>query len=162
MKKILIPFVVLIFLTGTSFSERSTADKEKDAIMQAIKEQTKASSNRDLNLLTSYWIQDESAVRLNSGNNNYNMLSGWKEIGDRYTVGIKNNPEPFKGKKEYSDIKIKVYKQSAWAVFKESTYNSDGTLNNEQIGTRFLEKEGGKWKIVYMAFLNISSYEGEQ
>lgn len=162
MKKILIPFIVIVLLTGASVYDNYDVEKEKKAIMTAIKEQTEASSNRDLDLLTSYWVQDESAVRINSGKNNYNLLSGWKEIGNAYKEGVKNYPDPFKNKKEYTDIKVKVYKDCAWAVFNEKTYNEDGKLNNVQVGTRILEKKGGKWKIVYMAFVNTTSYNSQE
>jgi len=159
MKKYLPLFISIILLTGLSSQGKENAEQEKEAIKKVIQEQTIASSNRDLNLLTSYWVQDESAVRMFSGKNNYNMLSGWKEIDNSYKNGVKNNPEPAKIKKEYSDFKIKVYKESAWAVFNEKTYDSEGKLVNVQIGTRFLEKKDRKWKIVYMAFINTSSYE---
>lgn len=159
MKKYLPLIISIILLTGISSQGKESVEQEKEAIKKVIKEQTMAAYNKDINLLTSYWIQDESAVRIASGKNNYNMLSGWKEIGDNYKNGVKNNPEPWKIKKEYSDFKIKVYKESAWAVFNESAYNDEGELLGVQVGTRFLEKKDGDWKIVYMAFVNTSSYE---
>ena len=159
MRKIIIPLVVIVFFAATSFSNGQNVEKEKEAIMEVIKAQTQASSNRDFNLLTSYWLQDESAVRVAASKDGFIYQSGWKELQQAYKTGVKNNPEPSNNKKEYSDIKVKVYKESAWAVFKETTYNSDGSLNNIQIGTRFLEKVDGKWKIVYMTFIVTSTYE---
>ena len=159
MKKNLISALVIILFTGTLYANNNDVDKEKKAVMQAIKEQTEASGKRDMDRLSSYWVQDESIVRLASGQNNYNFSVGWDDIGNAYKNGIKNNPEPLKFRKEYSNVKIKVYENSAWAVFNESTYDSENELINEQIGTRFLEKDGDNWKIVYMSFLNTTSYE---
>jgi hypothetical protein len=159
MKKYLIPIIALVFFTVSSTSAEKNVEKEKEAIKTVIKDQTIASSNRDFDLLSSYWGQDESVVRIASGKNGFNKGLGWEEISKGYKAGIKNNPEPFKMKKKYSDFKIKVYKECAWAVFNESAYNDEGELLGVQVGTRFLEKKDGDWKIVYMAFVNTSSYK---
>lgn len=83
------------------------------------------------------------------------MKSGTEEGFER--LGF-TNP-----KNKKTDYRIKVYNESAWAIFNEDwdlDYQGE-TLNFIGIGVRFLEKVDGEWKIVYMSEVNISSYEDE-
>jgi hypothetical protein len=61
-----------------------------------------------------------------------------------------------------TNYKIKVYKESAWAVFDESVQNSDGEITSKNVGVRILEKVNGEWKIVFLGGVGTSSYDEEK
>jgi len=46
----------------------------------------------------------------------------------------------------------------AWAIHDEIHYNNDGAELGKQIITHLLEKQEGKWKIVYMSQIIAYSY----
>ena len=57
----------------------------------------------------------------------------------------------------WSDWNIRVFNNCAWASFKQK-YNYDGKTN-ESREVRFLEKEEGIWKIVYINAVYTSDYK---
>jgi len=46
-------------------------------------------------------------------------------------------------------------------VYDEIVSNSEGELIRKNISVRFLEKVDGEWKIVYLSYVNTTSYEEE-
>ena len=77
-----------------------------------------------------------------------------------FSEGLKNHQGTFL-KFENTDYKIKVYPESAWAVYDQNWYNNEGELVRLNINVRFLEKVQGKWKIVYVSTINTTSYDEE-
>jgi hypothetical protein len=92
------------------------------------------------------------------GKDGYQTIIGWKAIGDTLKSWTSADWEDVNAKFMNTDYKIKVYPQSAWAVF---TQTWDYTYNGKQyaipsLETRFLEKVNEEWKIVYL--LNVGTY----
>ena len=161
MKKYGLTLFALILLAGTSCQEKVDIEKEKEAIKTVLEEETNAARDSDFDRLAATWVQDETSIWLGTGKSGYTYGVGWKKIGSDFKEYFENNPEPGTGKFENTNYRIKVYKESAWAIYDQVMYNSEGEVTWENIGVRFLEKVDGEWKIVYLSFVNTTSYEEE-
>ena len=161
MKKYGLTLFALILVAGTSCQEKVDIEKEKEAIKTVLEEETNAARDSDFDRLAATWVQDETSIWLGTGKSGYTYGVGWKKIGSDFKEYFENNPESGTGKFENTNYRIKVYKESAWAIYDQVMYNSEGEVTWENIGVRFLEKVDGEWKIVYLSFVNTTSYEEE-
>lgn len=159
MKKYLFPLVILTTLFITSCEEKINIEKEEKAIKAVLEAETDAFLNRDFDRLASYYIQDESNVRLSASKTGYSYYADWEEIGALFKEYFENNPGPSSDKYVKTNYRIKVYKESAWTINDETVYNSEGEISTKMIGVRFLEKVNGEWKIAYLGVVNTTSYE---
>jgi ketosteroid isomerase-like protein len=162
MKKYVLTLFAIILLAGTSCQEKIDIEKEKEAIKAVIEEETNAFLARDFDRLAATYVQDETNIDLRAGESGYGYYVGWEEIGSAFKELFENNPEPGTSKEVKTNYKIKVYKESAWTVFDNEVYNSEGELTGKSIHVEFLEKVNGEWKIVYLSIVNTSSYEDEE
>jgi len=161
MKMYLFVLFALILLAGNSCQEKIDIEKEKAAIIAVIEEETNAYLARDYDRLAATYVQDETNIDLRAGKSGYGYGVGWEEIGSAFKEAIDNSPEPDGSKEVKTNYKIKVYQESAWAVFDNEGYNSEGELTNKSIHVEFLEKVNGEWKIVYFSMVSTSSWEDE-
>ena len=161
MKKYVIVLFALILLAGTSCQEKIDIEKEKAAIIAVIEEETNAYLDRDFDRFAATYVQDETIIRLIAWKDGYGYRVGWKEMGSVFKEGFEKYPEPIKEKQVKTNYKIKVYKESAWAVYDNELLNSEGELTNKSIHVEFLEKVNDEWKIVYLSEVYTSSYEEE-
>ena len=152
MKKYHFLLITMVLFVATSCQEIIDIEKEKEAIKGVIEEESKAFIARDYDRLAATYVQDETNIRLGASKTRYGYHVGWKEIGSTFKELFKNIPDSRPRKLQLSNYKIKVYKESAWAIF-----------NNEEgnIGVRFLEKVNGEWKIVFLSAIMASTYEEE-
>ena len=161
MKKYVLALFALILLAGTSCQEKIDIEKEKAAIIAVIEEETNAYLARDLDRLAATYVQDETNIDLRADKSGYGIGVGWEEIGSDFKENFEGLSEPDGSKEVKTNYKIKVYPESAWAVFDNEAYNSEGELTNKSIHVEFLEKINGEWKIVYFSMVNTSSYDDE-
>jgi hypothetical protein len=163
MKKIIFSILALSLIAGSiSGQKKIDIEKEKEAIIAVIEEETDAFRNRDFDRLAATFVQDETNIRLAAGQSGYSYYAGWEQISSGYKESFKNNPEPYTGKHVKTNYKIKIYKESAWSIFDEVRYDGGGEVINKGIGVRFLEKVDAEWKIVYLSGVSTSSYEEEE
>ena len=156
MKNISFSILALLLIAGNAnCQETIDIEKEKAAIIAVIEEETDAFLDRDFNRLASKYVQDETNIRVLAGNG-YWMSVGWDEIGSYFKKSITNSPEPRKYKLVKSNYKIKVYDDSAWAVF-DQVKDKDGEVSERCLNVRILEKVNGEWKIVYLSAILGSS-----
>ena len=153
MKKYLMPLVLLVFFAGTSchHHEKIDIEKEKEAILALITEETQAYHDKDYERFAACYVQDESNIRILGGEGEFSYIVGWEEVGSGFKEWFENNPDPTPNNEVKKNFKIKVYNDCAWIVFEEEDFNDDGESNGKGIGTNFLEKVDGKWKIAYLS-----------
>ncbi len=161
MKKYVFALFALMLLAGNSCQEKIDIEKEKAAIIAVLEEETNAAYDRDFDRLAATWIQDETSIWLGTGKSGYMYGVGWKKNSSYFKEYLENNPEPSTAKFENTNYRIKVYKESAWAIYDQVIYNSEGEVTGEEISVRFLEKVDGEWKIVYLSFVSTLSYDEE-
>ena len=165
MEKIIYSILALLLIAGgSSCKEKIDIEKEKNAIMAVIEEETVAFIARDYDRLVANYVQDETNIRLQVSKSGYSYYVGWEELNSRFKLYFENNPEPGIWRQMRTNYKIKVYKESAWAVFENEGFHSAGRfteLTGKGIDVRFLEKVNGEWKIVYLSGVFTTSYEEE-
>ncbi len=161
MKKYLISLIVLVFLAGTSCEKKIDIEKEKEAIKAAIENETKLHLARDFAQHSKSFLRDESFVMLYAGKEDYKYYDGWENTSTVYKEYYEDSPSPSTDKYQFINYKIKVYEESAWAVYDEIQHNSEGEFLGKNTSVRILEKVDGEWKIVYLSFVITTSYEEE-
>jgi hypothetical protein len=163
MKKIILSLFAVLLITGcTPPTEEIDVTKEEEAIKALIEKSTQAFFDRDLELLSATQVTDESFIKLQAYQSGYDYNVGWEERIASLNELIKNNPDPAATKLKNANYKIKVYPKSAWAVYDQNLYDSEGNFLNMSIQARFLEKVEGEWKIVYLSSVGVTSYEQEE
>ena len=162
MKKIIFPILALLLIAGSSCQEKIDIEKEKEAIMAVIEEETNAFIDRDWDRMAATYIQDSTNIRLGASKSSYGYYVGWGEINSLFEEYFKSNPEPSTNKSVNTNYRIKVYKESAWAIYDEAWQDSESEVYSKNISVRFLEKFDGEWKIVYLGLVSTSSYEEDE
>ena len=161
MKKYVLTLFAMLLLAGASCQEKIDIEKEKAAIIAVIEEETNAAYDADFDRLSATYVQDETNIDLRASKSGYSYDVGWEESSSVFKEWYENNPDPVKNNEVKKNYKIKVYPESAWAVFDNENYNDEGELTGKAIGVNFLEKVDGEWKIVYLSRVNTSTWEDE-
>lgn len=157
MKKIFVfAFFVLLF---NSCTNNIDIEKEEAAIKAVIENETNSYLMKDLEQRSKSFLHNESVIVLVSGKGSYGYAVGYDHILESQKINIERNPNASTNKFENLNYKIKVYENSAWAVYDEMLHSSTGEFIEKVINVRFLEKIGGEWKIVYLSHVNTTSYE---
>jgi len=161
MKKNISKLLVLFIIIFVSCKNRIDTEKEKNAIITVIENETNSHFAKDFDQQSKSFLQDESLIVLVSGKDGYVYAVGWNQISKSIQQNIEKNPNPITGKFENSDYKIKVYDKSAWAVYDENVYDTEGEFVRKVINVRVLEKIDNEWKIAYLSDVNTTSFEVE-
>lgn len=156
MSKFIFVLITVIFYAGTSCQQKIDVEKEKAAIIAVIEEETDAFYDRDYERLVACHVRDESNIRLTASKRGFDYTVGWQDSGLKKF--IENDPDLDLSKEVKSNFEIKVYPESAWAVYDNEHYSEDGELVNKGIHAQFLEKHEGDWKIVYFSIVSTDSY----
>lgn len=157
MKKYVLTLFALIMLAGTSCKETIDTEKEKEAILQVLLDEGKTFAVHDMEGLSALHIQDETALRLQGGENVYQGWNDIKTLFEGYMEYNKENPG-LNIKNEKENVITKVFGNTAWTVcdniWKWDENGKTSGFNNKQL--TFLEKVNGDWKISCVAFIPIS------
>ena len=159
MKKEILVLLVFVLLAGTSCHKKSDIEKEKKAIIAVIENETRSYFDKNFEQQSKSFLQDESLIVLVAKKSGYGYAVGWDQIRENYMINYRKQPEPLTDSIKNTDYKIKVYEKTAWAVYDENVYNSEGEFIRKVINVRFLEKINDAWKIVYLSDVDTSSYE---
>src|SRR5438067_1915217 len=144
--------IVLVGLVAFVANSKSTAaaqGSDEVAVREALLRSASSFAKNDIAEATRVWANDESLTIFESGHANY----GWADYRDHHLVPemgeMKNT------KYEFSDIKIHLAGNTAWATLKY-TIVADVTDNGKTrhvegggLGTAILEKRNGQWRIVH-------------
>ena len=165
MRSHFIKILFLIALTGFSCQKEKPVDinLEKVAIIKVVEGETNSFFNKDFQSIINSHVNDSLNIRIGSGKDGYLYVAGWDSI----QVLLKNEMD--NGFDNISNIKIrntdyliKVYEKTAYAVYyqtMEYDYEGEHYEGSSDLQTRFLEKTDEGWKIVYLSFVQTSSYK---
>lgn len=162
MKNQLLALFTVIFFASISCQEKIDVEKEQEAIKAVLEKATQAWLDKDFEVMSSVWVHDENAIRLNAGKGGHGMTEGWDNQETRYKTFFKNNPEPSTNKQLFSNYRIRVYPESAWVMVENNTVDSEGSIINKALHTYILEKSDNQWKIASLSTVGISSYENAE
>ena len=154
---------MLLFLIFSACQEKIDIEKEKQAIITVLNEESQAYLDRDYELWASYWVQDESVRRLSASIGGYNFIT-WEEISNNIKEGLANDSSWLNTKDlkyEKLDFNIKVFPDCAWATYNEKFTGlyQDQPIKSDAIHLTVLEKKEGQWKIACFAMVNTTAYE---
>ena len=77
MKKVLF-FGLIIFLIGTSCEEKIDIEKEKEAIMAVMYEESASWYASDFDRWSATYVQDSTFIRVISSKSSFSIISGWE------------------------------------------------------------------------------------
>jgi hypothetical protein len=143
-----------MLLVGAVQVQKQDIEKEKQAIMAVMEEESAAWYASDPERFAATYLNDEDFTTVNASKGSCGVQTGWKERMERSTISTKR--QLIKEKK--TPITIKVYPETAWVVFRNEGLNENGETTSINIVTTFLEKVNGKWKTAYRSQINQGSY----
>ncbi|RPI43224.1 MAG: hypothetical protein EHM46_04295 [Bacteroidetes bacterium] len=157
----LLPIAALIiFLTGCK--ETIDYEKERQAIIDVINQETDAYLKRDFEAVYATHVHDTTNIRLTAGTDNYVFLEGWEEVKRHLSSDETEDdlsPELYISV-EKSNYRIKICEESAFVVCDQiwrSAFEND-TTEIKSIQVRFLEKVEDEWKISFVSWIGTSGY----
>ena len=161
MKKILL-LLLTVFLTSVVYCQsESEIEKEKEKIKAVIENETNNYRNRDFVNQSQSFLQSEDLIILYASKEGYGYLEGWDEISTGYKNLYENSPDPIINPYEFTNYKINVFDNCAWAVYDQIEKDPEGNFVSKHISVRFLEKVDGEWKIAYLSFVDTTPYDNE-
>ena len=146
---------ILIF-AGTSCQIAVNVEKEKEAILAVLDEESAAMLAMDKERVFALHVQDDLETRLELGEYGYNTYSGWDEVsgllGDALSADGTLIGSNAVNRKE--NMIIKVTGNTAWLTCDNIwEFNSNGEKGGySNIQVNFLEKIKGEWKISFAAY----------
>lgn len=153
MKKYFLPLFLMVLIVGTACQPKVNVEKEKEAILAVLEEESNALEAMDKDRVYATHLQGDEEMRWELGVYGYRLYEGWEEItsllGD-YLDGTQENN--LKISKE--NVLIKVVGNAAWLtcdnLVEWGTGDEKDGFSNIQIV--FLEKVQGEWKIAFTAY----------
>jgi hypothetical protein len=164
MKKIIFTLIsITCFVTIWSFRSKTdiSQEQEKEAIIAAINEETNAYYDRDYERMAAVHVQNEYNTRINVGKWGFGHEAGWESY-DQLKEFMKNLPDPGLAKEVKSNFRIKVYPESAWAIYDNEYYDTEGNLDGKGLHVQFLEKHDGEWKTIFLSIYDTDSFDKAQ
>lgn len=163
MKSVIFISLICMCLILASCDQKIDYDAEVKAIKEVIMQETKSYCAQDYVNLAASYVRDSTTIRMMTGVEGHKVWFGWEE---RLEPFFKKTTEADWSdyqilNHKWSNWHIKVYPESAWAIFNKHTHYSyqgeEGDTKSCEI--RFLEKDGGKWRIVMYHWIDLVSYE---
>jgi hypothetical protein len=162
MEKKMLTLIAIILVAGTSCQEKIDIEKEKTAIIDVIEAETDAFIQRDYERWANTYVQDETNIRLSAGNSGYDYVVGWDDLNSSFKETFEETAS-LQLKASKTNYKIKLFGDAAWVVCDEEIKNSEtGKSMGKLIEARVLEKVDREWKIVFLSYVNTTSYEEEK
>jgi hypothetical protein len=138
-------------------------EAEAKAIKEVIIHETNCFGEQDYQGIAASFVKDSTAIRMSTGARGHIEWIGWEQkLEPLYRKTTEADWSDYKIlSRKWDNWKIKVYPESAWAIYNEYTdYSYQGETekaNSREI--RFLEKEGGQWRIVMVHWIDLISFE---
>ena len=85
MKKYVLTILALVLLAGTSCQKKVDIEKEKEAILALITEETQAYHDKDYERFAACYVQDENNIRILGGENEkMSYTIGYEKVGSSF------------------------------------------------------------------------------
>jgi hypothetical protein len=163
MKNAIFISLICMYLLLAACQQKVDYDAEAKAIKEVIMHETNSYSAQDYPGVVSSFVRDSTVIRMSTGVEGHKVWMGWHEkLEPYYKKSAEADWSDFEIlERKWTNWKIKVYPESAWAVYNQHTRYSymeeEGKSKSCEI--RFLEKEGGKWRIVMLHWIDLVSFE---
>ncbi len=151
----LIYFMATLFVLACGNSAQKADEalqKEKDAILATIEQETEAFFARDYDSWKANYVQEDYVFQAWSNRDGtFDSSVGWESIDNTVGRYIHDNPEPVSSHPivERKNIKFKFYGDDvAYLTWDQFNSDRENKLFFHSKEVRLLEKIGGEWKIV--------------
>lgn len=154
MKKVsvLILLSALLLFAGANLIQQN--DTEKKAIMAVLAEETSAWYSSDYDRWAATYVHNPDYIALSSSKSGFGITDGWENLAANTSVTTKRQLI----KDEKIPLRMKIYDDVAWVVFKNMAISENGERRLSQVVTAFLEKDAGKWKMTYRNVITPAGY----
>lgn len=153
MKHILLLCIGLLILSCETSNKTTENQKEpmtenieitKKAIEATLKQETKYFCERNLKMWQAQWSHQPFVSKMYAGEKDFEQFTTWEDI-NAFTVNhIAENPEVIPIPETNYDLDIHILGETAWVFYSK-------IVDNKNVReTRFMVKEGDKWKIARM------------
>lgn len=143
-------FMVLMLATlhiGCEQKTKENYELEKNAVLEALLNETKSAFARDYEAWKANWLHGPSVSKtyMNFADSTFTEMTSWKEIDDFVSTYIEEHSTPVPPPAQPENINVKIYGTGAWV-----SYEIIDEVFGKKRETRLLEKENGRWKIAGM------------
>lgn len=129
------------------------------AIMQVISEESSAFWNKDFETWSQCWLHTPNIRMIGWwARGGVTVIEGWEALSSRVQATMAVNPEsnPTATNVRRENINLHINENMAWVTFDQHGQDT-GDLEMDMPGlsreTRILEKQNGRWKIVYVNWI---------
>ncbi|MCD6566963.1 MAG: hypothetical protein J7K53_13580 [Bacteroidales bacterium] len=163
MKKSVLFIVITMLFAMYGCSKKSVdIDAEKAAIKKVLVSETSAYLKQDLVAVLDVFAQDEKTIYLSVGSQGYKEIIGFEDITKYFRKSSKSDWSAYTDYKvEKSNWNININGNNAMVYFNQTMkFNMDGEpMETHSKEIRFMEKIKGDWKIVMLAWIDMSFFE---
>jgi len=148
--------MAILVIAGTSCQQAVNVEKEKEAILAVLEEESAAMLENDTERVFDLHVQDELETRLELGEYGFNTYSGWDEVSGLLGDALSGDGELIGSNavNRKENMIIKVTGNTAWLTCDNIwEFNSNGEKGGySNIQVNFMEKIKGEWKISFAAY----------
>lgn len=142
MKKVLSICLALLVL-GCQKPALNDAETKQE-IIKTLENETQYFCERNLEKWQDTWAHQPYCSKMYAGNITFEELLGWEEIKQFATKHITEHPDPFPLPNPNFEYDIYLFGETAWVFYLKKVDNAS------MRESRFMVKEGSKWKIAKM------------
>lgn len=154
MTKNIILLCVGLLILGCETTDNTTANQKesmtenveaiKKAIEATLKQETKYFCERNLEMWQIQWSHEPFVSKMYAGEKDFEQFTTWEEINAFTENHIAENPNKIPIPETNYDLDIHILGETAWVFYSK-------TVDDKNVReTRFMVKEGDKWKIARM------------
>ena len=123
-------------------------DQNVAAIKKVLDSETSAYYDRDYQSWASNWIQNETISHTwNNKDGGYTSVAGWKNLSDRFSTDMKENPEIIYPNFYVSNMNMVISGNHALVKNDEYIANKSGDMYTKATGLKTLLNVDGNWKL---------------
>ncbi len=163
-KSVLFVFIAMLFAISGCSKKSVDIDAEKAAIKKVLIDETSNFLKQDLVSVLDAFAQDENSIYISVGSQGYMERIGFKNITKYFRTSAQSDWSDYTDYEvEKSNWNIKISRNNAMVYFNQTMKFK---MNGEPMEThskeiRYMEKIKGDWKIVMLAWIDMSFFEEE-
>lgn len=158
LKQVLLIAIIQLFYLGTTFTKTNNSSSEEEAIKKVIMNETRSWEQRDYGGMSDAWVPENYVLLLYSSPYTYVESYGWDSINNLMKECIESYKDPLKINFEWSDWKFRVFDDCAFVTYVQKNKRAnENTYESREV--RFLEKNNGSWKFIYLNSFPKTEYQ---
>lgn len=136
--------LVLLLLISSCKSASGKVEREEALIIETLQQETKYFCERKLGKWEEQWSRQPFVSKMYTGNTEFKEFLGWEAVQQNTVDHIRDYPDPIPVPVVDQSYTITVFQETALVLY--TKMGEKGPVRE----TRFMVKEGEKWKIARM------------